>query len=362
MTVLWILAGLAVAALTGIALAVFRLLTTLQRQTTQLSKIDALHEQLEKERTELQSKVDRITDRMTENMRSQFASSTKIIQDVTEKLTKLDETNTQVLSFSQQLKDLQALLQQPKGKGIIGEYWLETLLGHVLPPGQYKMQYKFSTGETVDAVIFFQEKIIPIDAKFSTEQFSALLKENDDAKRKQLLRTLRKDLKTRIDETAQYVRPHEGTTEFAIMFVPSDSVYYDLLAQDIEESDARGIRVIEYAFRKCVTITGPTTFFGHLQTILQGLKAFRIHESMRSILHTIEALGKHLRNVEEFMQKLGKHLGTTVNTYDLMDREFQKVDRDILKLTGGTDIAEIAEHVTEKNLEERLSFEIKKAV
>lgn len=335
MTLSTLLLGIAIVGLMIVGALLMRILATLQRHSGGVEKWDELKAHMEKHREALQQKVDKITDRMTDSMRSQFAQSSGLIKDVTEKLTKLDETNKQVLNFSEQLKDLESILKQPKGKGILSEYWLESMLGHVLQPGQYEMQYKFTNGEIVDAVVFFQEKIIPIDAKFSSEKYNAIVKEKDERRLETLEKSFKADLKLRIDETAKYIRPAEGTTDFAFMFLPAEGIFYDLLINSVGTVDVNRQSLIEYAFAKRVVIVSPATFFAYLQTVLQGLKAFKMEESVHEIRKNIETLGKHMGSYESFFNKVGTHLGTTVSMYNQASDEFRKVDKDIYKLTEG---------------------------
>ncbi|TSC58378.1 MAG: Uncharacterized protein Greene041619_602 [Candidatus Peregrinibacteria bacterium Greene0416_19] len=289
----------------------------------------------ERDRAYIQERMDRITAENAKTMTSQFRQTADIIQKVTEKLTTLDATNKQVLGGFERLQDLETILKQPKGKGILSEYWLETMLGHVLQPGQYQMQYKFKNGEIVDAVVFFQEKIIPVDAKFSSEKYTAIMSEKNDRRRAELEKAFKNDLKLRIDETGKYIRPEESTTDFAFMFLPAEGIFYDLLVAKVGAVEVNRESLMEYAFSKRVVIVSPATFFAYLQTVLQGLKAFRMEESVRDIQKNIEQLGKHLSSYESFMQKMGTHLGTTVSMYDNAYREFKKIDKDIYKLTEG---------------------------
>src|SRR3989344_4384525 len=203
----------------------------------------------------------------------QYVESVKVIKDITERLTKLDQTNSQVLNFSEQLKNLQDILQNPKQRGILGEYYLETGLKNVLPPGSYQMQYAFPDGLIVDAVVFVKDKIIPIDSKFSLENYNRLVEEKNPAERAKLERAFRNDLKLRIDETSKYVKPEEGTMEFAFMFIPHAAIYYDLLLAHVGAVKVNTRDLIEYAFKeKKVIIVSPTSFLAYLQTVLQGLK------------------------------------------------------------------------------------------
>lgn len=288
-------------------------------------------------------KMGETTKEMGESMKTQFSESAKMIREVTQGLTKLDETNKQVVSFADQLRGLQDMLKNPKQRGILGEYYLETLLKNVLPIGSYQMQYPFSDGTIVDAVVFVKDKIIPIDSKFSLENYNRLVEEKDPIEKEKFEKAFRADLKNRIDETSKYVKPVEGTMDFAFMFIPHEAIYYDLLVSQVGSVKVNTRDLIEYAFKdKKVIIVSPTSFLAYLQTVLQGLKALQIEESAKHIRDNVENLQKHLRSYEEYHSKLGGALGTAVNQYNLSGKEFKKIDKDVLKITGETIDLEIA--------------------
>ncbi|MEK9185538.1 MAG: DNA recombination protein RmuC [Patescibacteria group bacterium] len=274
---------------------------------------------------------------MTDSLKTQFSESAKIIRDVTEGLTKLDETNKQVVSFADQLQNLQDVLKNPKQRGILGEYFLETLLKNVLPTGSYQMQYPFVDGTIVDAVVFVKDKIIPIDSKFSLENYNRLVEEKDPIEKERLEKAFRADLRSRIDETSKYVKPSENTMDFAFMFIPHEAIYYDLLVSQVGATKVNTRDLIEYAFKeKHVIIVSPTSFLAYLQTVLQGLKALQIEESAKHIKTNVENLQRHLKAYEEYHSKLGNAIGTAVNQYNLSGKEFKKVDKDMLRITETT--------------------------
>ena len=273
----------------------------------------------------------------TKMFQEQFGQSVKIIRDVTERLTKLDETNKQVMGVAEQLQGLEDVLKNPKHRGVLGEYYLENVLKNVLPPKNYQMQYQFKNGEVVDAVVFVKDKIIPIDSKFSLENYNRILQEKDETKKQELEKQFKNDLKTRIDETAKYIRPNENTMDFAFMFIPAEGIYYDLLINQVGAIKVNTRDLIEYAFKeKHVIIVSPTSFFAYLQTVLQGLRALQIEESAKDIRKSVEKLQKHLLSYQDYLKKLGNNLGTTVNFYNKAYSEFGKIDKDMLKITGET--------------------------
>jgi DNA recombination protein RmuC len=281
------------------------------------------------------AKIGESSKTMRESMQVQFSESSKLIRDVTQGLTKLDETNRQVVSFADQLQSLQDILKNPKQRGILGEYYLETLLKNVLAPGQYKMQYAFQNGEIVDAAVFVKDKIIPIDSKFSLENYNKLSEERNPVEKEKLEKVFVNDLKARIQETSKYVRPNEGTMDFAFMFIPHEAIYYDLLVNKIGAITEENDNLIQRAASKYkVIIVSPTSFLAYLQTVLQGLKALQIEETAKDIIQRVEELGIHLKKYEEYHQKLGASLGTVVNHYNNSGKELKKVDKDVLRITG----------------------------
>lgn len=294
-------------------------------------------EQLNELNRTVDSKIGESTKHVRESMQAQLSESTKMIREVTAGLTKLDETNRQVVSFADQLQNLQDILKNPKHRGILGEYYLETLLRNVLAPTQYKMQYPFANGEVVDAAVFVRDKIIPVDSKFSLENYNKLVEERDPIEKEKLEKAFVNDLKLRIQETAKYVRPGEGTMEFAFMFIPHEAIYYDLLVNKIGAVTEETDNLIQRAANKYkVIIVSPTSFLAYLQTVLQGLKALQIEETAKDIIKRVDDLGVHLKKYEEYHAKLGSSLGTVVNHYNNSGRELKKVDKDILRITGET--------------------------
>jgi len=283
---------------------------------------------------DLANRLDTGTGRMTETLQRQFSDSSKIIRDVTEKLTKLDETNKQVVNFADQLKNLQDILKNPKQRGILGEYYLETVLKNVLPPGAYQMQYPFRDNVIVDAVVFVDKRIIPIDSKFSLENYNRILEAREPLERERYEKALIADIKNRIDETAKYVKPEENTMDFAFMFIPSEAIYYDLLINKVGAVTDDTKNLLYYAGQKKVIIVSPTSFLAYLQTVLQGLRNQKISEQAKEIVGQVENLGKHLYAFDEYMLKLGKNLSTTVGMYNSASKEFKKIDKDVLKISG----------------------------
>ena len=270
-------------------------------------------------------------------MQKQLAQSAKIISDVSHRLTKLDETNARVIDVASDLKTLQNILQNPKQRGVFGEFYLQSLLENVLPPKQFQMQYKFKNGSIVDAVVFLEKNmILPVDSKFSLENYNRMIASESKQERVSLLARVRQDLKQRIDETSKYILPNENTMDFAFMFIPSESLYYDLLIGDV--GTGAGARdLLEYAFQdKKVIIVSPTSFMAYLQTVLQGLRSLQIEKQAKEIQSRVVQLGRHIDVYEQLMHKLGNSLSTTVNHYNNAHKELKKIDKDVIKVSNKT--------------------------
>ncbi|MEX2054469.1 MAG: DNA recombination protein RmuC [Candidatus Colwellbacteria bacterium] len=268
-------------------------------------------------------------------VQGQHEQSTRIIREITRELTRVGEGQRQVVDIAKQLDSLQNILKNPKQRGMYGEYSLEVLLQNVFTPKDYKMQYKFTDGSLVDAALFIGDKIVPIDSKFSLENYNRIVEETDSVERERLEKVFKQDLKNRIDETAKYIRPEEGTTEYAFMFIPAEGIYYDLLNNEVGAIKSSTRDLVEYAVNdKKVHIVSPTTFYAVLQSMIQSVRDYKIQESTKEILKNVSMLGKHLGAYQEYHQKLGSHLGTVVNAFNKSSRELGKIDKDVTKLTG----------------------------
>lgn len=292
--------------------------------------------------TTLNDRLEKSNDTMRDAMSRQFAASSRLISEVTRDLTELKESNKQVMSITDELKLLQNTLQNPKQRGVLGEYFLQSVLENVLPPGRFELQYKFADGEIVDAVVRLdRDLILPVDSKFSLENYNRLIEEKDKTRQDALIKAIKTDLKNRIDETAKYIRPQENTMDFAFMFIPSEAVYYDLLINKVGTLQTNARDLIEYAFRdKRVIIVSPTSFMAYLQTVIQGLRSLQIEEQTKEIQKRVGELGQHLIAHETFMQKLGSSLGTTVNHFNAAHKELKKVDKDVVKIADTTPAVE----------------------
>lgn len=287
--------------------------------------------------TTVSDRLDKSQALMMNSIQKQSSETNKIITEITRNLTELKDTNKRVVDVADELKTLQNVLQNPKQRGGLGEYYLDAVLGNVLPPHVYETQYRFRDGEIVDAVIKLdKERIIPIDSKFSLENYNRLVEEKNKTERETLAKLFKADLKNRIDETSKYIRPNENTLDYAFMFIPSEAIYYDLLVNDVGATGTNARDLIEYAFiDKKVIIVSPTTLLAYLQTVLQGLKSLQIEDQAKDIQKRVGDLGRHIAAHETYMQKLGTTLGTTVNHFNAAHKNLVHIDKDIVKIADG---------------------------
>lgn len=293
-----------------------------------------LQGQLNELRSMLDQKLGDSAESMQRAVHTQFSESQKLIQEITEKLTEVREGSKQVLTIADSLHSLEQVLKNQKQRGNLGEAGLELVLSNILPPGTYKLQYAFADGEVVDAIIETKDGIIPIDAKFSLDNYMRVAQEKDPLQREVLEREFKNDLKKRIDETSKYIRPKEGTLPFAFMFIPAEGIYYDLLVNEVGAVKVNTRNLIDYAYRdKKVIIVSPTTFSAYLQSVLHGFRAFQIEGQAKDIIKNVEELGRHIQAYDSYMNKLGGSLGTTVNHYNTAYRELKKIDKDVVRLT-----------------------------
>lgn len=323
----------------GIIISVL-LITILLRQTKEVEKESddqtflILQDQLERLRDTIDTKFERSTSDLHQVLHRQSTEVNRLMNDITRDLTEVREGNKQVFSMTEQLQNLQDILKNPKQRGILGEYYLETLLKNVLSPRDYQMQYAFPDGSIVDAVVFVKDKIIPIDSKFSLENYNRISETNDPAEKARFEKIFVNDLKNRITETAKYIQPEQNTMDFAFMFIPHEAIYYDLIINKIGLITEDTENLIQRAASKYkVIIVSPTSFLAYLQTVLQGLKAMQIEESAKDIVKRVGELGKHLKSYEEYHNKLGNTLGTAFNHYNSASKELKKVDKDVFRIT-----------------------------
>jgi len=301
-----------------------------------------INDNSEKSRLEIESKLKVINKEISDfqissnsSMQKQFADSNKIIKDVTNELAKIKGTNEQVLSFANQMKSLEKILGNQKQRGIFGEIQLENLLSNVLPPEIFQMQYSFKSGEIVDAIIKVNENIIPIDAKFSLDNYNRMIESNDEGEIKILEKKFKEDIKSRIDETSKYIKPQEKTLDYAFMFIPADGLYQDLLNSRVGSLKINSNELVTYAYLKKVMIVSPMSLFPMLQITMKALNNLKFEKEIDTVIKNVRNLSNHLASYQLYHDKLGNTLKTVVNHYNKSSDEFGKIDKDISKISSG---------------------------
>ena len=301
-----------------------------------------INDNSEKSRLEIESKLKVINKEISDfqissnsSMQKQFADSNKVIKDVTNELAKIKGTNEQVLSFANQMKSLEKILGNQKQRGIFGEIQLENLLSNVLPPEIFQMQYTFNSGDIVDAIIKVNENIIPIDAKFSLDNYNRMIESSDENEIKILEKKFKEDIKSRIDETAKYIKPQEKTLDYAFMFIPADGLYQDLLNSRVGSLKINSNELVSYAYLKKVMIVSPMSLFPMLQITMKALNNLKFEKEIDSVIKNVRNLSNHLASYQLYHDKLGNTLKTVVNHYNKSSDEFGKIDKDISRISNG---------------------------
>ena len=301
-----------------------------------------INDNSEKSRLEIESKLKIINKEISDfqissksSMQKQFADSNKVIKDVTNELAKIKGTNEQVLSFANQMKSLEKILGNQKQRGIFGEIQLENLLSNVLPPEIFQMQYTFNSGDIVDAIIKVNENIIPIDAKFSLDNYNRMIESSDENEIKILEKKFKEDIKSRIDETAKYIKPQEKTLDYAFMFIPADGLYQDLLNSRVGSLKINSNELVSYAYLKKVMIVSPMSLFPMLQITMKALNNLKFEKEIDTVIKNVRNLSNHLASYQLYHDKLGNTLKTVVNHYNKSSDEFGKIDKDISRISNG---------------------------
>ena len=341
-----ILVILVVFLLAGNGFIVFWLLKPKEQKNENAESLMMLQRQMQDMNRTMDSRLGETNKAMQEGSRAQFQESRELIQAinkevneqlrrVTNEVAEVSESNKKVFDVGEQLQNLEKVLKHQKQRGNLGEASLQLALENMLPAGAFKMQYQFPGGETVDAIIETKDGMIPVDAKFSLDNYRRLIDATSDIERETLEKEFKNDLKKRIDETAKYIRPKDGTLPFAFMYIPAEAIYYDLLVNEVGSVKVNTRSLIDYAYKdKNVIIVSPTTFAAYLQSVLYGFRAFKIEESAKQIGKQVEQLGRHLQAYDEYFKKVGNSLSTTVNHYTAAQKELGKIDKDVAKITG----------------------------
>jgi DNA recombination protein RmuC len=249
--------------------------------------------------------------------------ATQVVGEVQGSLGSLQAATQRVVEIGRDIQGLEQVLKSPKVRGGLGETLLEQLLAQMLPREHWTLQYGFKSGEKVDAVVRISDRLVPVDAKFPLENFRRLLDEAEDERRRPFRRAFARDVKARVDEIAKkYILPDEGTYDFALMYVPAENVYYEIIVRQEEDDDA----IAAYALSRRVIPVSPNTLYAYLQVIILGLRGLRIEANAREIQSDLARLSGDLGKIRDPLDKVGVHLGNAQKQFEQTRREMERFD------------------------------------
>lgn len=264
-----------------------------------------------------------------------------VVGKVQKSLGSLDQATQQVFAVGKDISTLQEILRAPKMRGAIGELFLGDLLGQILPPKHFSLQHAFRSGVIVDAVVKLG-KLVPIDAKFPLENFKRLLQSQDPQEKTQARRQFVNDVKKHIDAiSSKYLLPHEGTYDFALMYIPTESVYYEVIIKDDNLVDDGS--VMTYAFSKRVVPVSPNSLYAYLHTISLGLRGLQIEENARHIIEQLDRLKNDFEKFKEDFFMVGKHLSNSRTKYEDAERRLVRFEDKLLSSAQGQEKKALAE-------------------
>jgi DNA recombination protein RmuC len=265
---------------------------------------------LDVQRQEMNARLDAVQGSVGQSL----SSTADTMGRIGEQLGGLGESARRILEIGQDIASLQELLRPPKLRGQLGEMLLEQLLSQVLPAAHYTVQHRFASGETVDAVIRLPEGLVPVDSKFPVESFQRLAEAGEEEERRRLRREFVRAVRARIDEVAKYIRPEEGTLDFALMYVPAENVYYEtILGADADLP-------LTYALDRHVYIVSPNTFYAFLQALVRGLSIVRVEQHAREIIDRLTQTQREFEKFRGEFEVLGGHIGRAKSKYEDVDK------------------------------------------
>lgn len=309
----------------------------MQSQTQALGRQTELFQQAQKVMSEQLNTITRtVNENLSQtqgNITSQLSQTGNVVSEIQKKLGALEETTKQMKDIGKDISSLQDILQAPKLRGNLGEYLLEDLLRQVFPAGNYTMKYSFKSGAQVDAVIRLGEWIISVDAKFPLESFQRLLAAQDEESRKKYKKEFIKSVKNRIDEIAdKYIRPDEGTFDFALIYIPAENVFYETMISDALSD--KNYEIFNYAMAKHVIPVSPNSFYAYLMAIAFGLKGLKIEQQTKEILKNLVKVQDSFTHFYSDFSLLGKHISNASGKYDDTARKADKFHERLVNFTG----------------------------
>ena len=309
-----------------------------------LKNQSSVNEQLAQITSQVNSRLGQMTEQLQKSsgdVNTRLDNAAKVVQEVSKGLGSLQEATKQVFEVGKDIAGLQEILRAPKLRGVLGELFLGDLLDQILPKAHYTLQHRFKSGEVVDAVIRISDNLVPVDAKFPLENFKRIIETASEEERKPAKRKFIADVKKHIDAiSGKYILPDEGTFDFALMYIPAENVYYELIIKDDAIETDKGL--LNYAFQKRVIPVSPNSFYAYLHTILLGLKGLHIEDSTREILQNLARLSGDFDKFRGDFELVGKHLTNTKSKFDDADKRLAKFG-DRLQSLGSADDSPLVE-------------------
>ena len=297
-----------------------------------------VNSQLGQVTSQVNTRLGQVTDQLqksTGDLNTRLDNAAKVVSDVSKGLGGLSEATKKVFEVGKDIASLQEILRSPKLRGGLGELFLGELLAQILPPAHFTLQHRFKSGEVVDAVIRLGRNLVPVDAKFPLENFKRVIEVSSEEEQRAAKRKFISDVKKHIDAiSGKYILPDEGTFDFALMYVPAENVYYELIIKDEAMDKDKGL--LNYAFAKRVIPVSPNSFYAYLQTILLGLKGMHIEERAQDILTNLARLSGDFRKFQEEFELVGKHLTNTKSRYDEADKKLAKFEDKLQSLSDAS--------------------------
>ncbi len=298
-----------------------------QIRTSMEATQNNLNEQLKHSSAQLQQTHNVVGERLdtvSKTVGERLDNAARTVNILGERMLKVEEATLRVLEVGKDISGLQDILRAPKVRGGLGEIFLADLLGQMLPQDSYELQYTFKDGERVDAVIKTAHGIVPVDSKFPLEDFQRSLSADTDEQRKINRRGFIESVKKRVNESAKYIRQGEGTFDFALMYIPAENIYYEIITRHeaLGETDAP----LSYAMKKKVIPVSPNTFYAYLNTILLGLKGMRVEKFVSEIIKEMGKIKTEFGRFNDDFSKIGKHLSNATSAYGNADKRLGRLD------------------------------------
>jgi DNA recombination protein RmuC len=286
-------------------------------------RLVGMTETMDRRFAELDTKVDRRLGDLDTKVDHRLAGMSETSSKIHERLGKVDEATAQMNERAKEFQRFEQLLRPPKARGGVGEQLLANLLADMLPAARFDLQHGFRTGERVDAVIRLDDALIPVDAKFPLDNFQRFVEADDDVAREHHAKAFSRDVKSHVDAIAQkYIRPDEGTYEFALMYLPAEAVYYELVCNRIG-GDANPL---SYAQERKVIPVSPSTFHAYLLVLVQGFRGLQIEQHAHEVMTYVADLSRDFARFKADFDVVGKHLGNAQTKYGESERRLSRFE------------------------------------